>query len=84
MNSIATAGNIETRHFMDDEHQITIGIDMDLWPALLRIAHQSARDNQWLAGRGTERDYLNIWIIGRLSTCSKGVEAHDWISQAAQ
>jgi len=82
MRSIGTGDNIEARHFVDDEHQITIGIDRNLWPKVQRIANQTANDKQWLGGRGSEWDYLNIWIIGRLSGCPKGVDAHEWISQA--
>ena len=84
MRSIAAGINIETRHFMDDEHQITIGIDREFWPVVQRIANQRAIDKKWLASSGSEWDYLNIWIIGRLSSCPEGVDAHDWISKATQ
>lgn len=84
MRSIATGNNIEVRHFMDDEHQITIGIDSDLWPRIQLIANETARERRWLGGKGSDWDYLNIWVIGRLALCPKGVQGHDWISQAVQ
>ncbi|MCX6864631.1 MAG: hypothetical protein NTV46_00170 [Verrucomicrobia bacterium] len=84
MRSIGTGDNIEVRHFMDDEHQITIGIDRNIWTIIQRIANQTAIDKQWLDGKGSEWEYLNCWIIDQLSRCSKEVDAHEWISQAAE
>lgn len=84
MRSIGTAKNVEVRHFMDDEHQITIGIDRDLWPIVQGLANQAASERQWLGGKGSDGDHLNLWIIGHLARCPKGVEAHDWVSQAVK
>jgi len=84
MRSIKNGDGVEARHFMDGEHQITIGIDRSLWPMVQRLANQTASSKRWLSGTGTEWDYLNIWIIGRISSCPKGVDAHAWISQAVE
>ena len=84
MNSIGTGTNYEARHFMDDERQITIAIDRDLWPMIQRVANQTANEEGWLGGRGSEWDYLNIWMISRLARCPRGVEGHDWVSQAVK
>ncbi|MCR6663786.1 MAG: hypothetical protein NVV60_11760 [Luteimonas sp.] len=80
MRSIGGGDNIEVRHFMDDEHQITIGLDRSLWPLIQRIANQAAADNQWLGAKGSEWEYLNIWIVGLVAQCPRGVEAHEWIT----
>ena len=67
---------------MDDEHQITIGLDKNTWPILQEIANQTANEKKWLGGRGNDYEHLNIWLIGRLSNCPRGVEPHQWISKA--
>lgn len=84
MRSISTGKKTETRHFMDDEQQLTIGIHKDLWPIVQRIANRTANEKQWLGGRGSDFDYLNIWIIGCVARCPKNVELHEWISQDAK
>ena len=83
MRSIAIGSDIEARHFMDDDHQITIGIKRNLWPVLQDIANRTASERRWLSGKGSDWDYLNIWVIGRLSSCPEGIEPHDWLSRAA-
>ena len=84
MMSIATGEDVEARHFMDGEHQITIGIDRNLWPRLQVVANEVARGKGWLRGSGTDWDCLNVWIIGRLNSCPKGMEPYAWVARAAQ
>ena len=76
MNSVDPGKNVEVRHFMDDEHQLSIGVDKDIWPALQAIANQQTKGSDWYN--------LNIWIIRRLITCPGNIEPHQWISQAIE
>lgn len=80
MVSISPEKNVEVRHFMDDEHQITIGVDAELWDILQRIANYTAKRKGWLDGRGSDWDNLNIWIVGRVAKRPKDVEPYQWIS----
>jgi hypothetical protein len=80
MLSIKKIGQqVECRNFMDDEHQITIGIDSDLWPIIQQIANVTAKRKGWLAGHGSEWDYLNILIINLLSSRPFDKEPWEWI-----
>lgn len=84
MNSIDTAENVEVRHFMDDEHQITIGIHKDIWPVLQGVANRKSKTAGWLNGAGGDWDNMNIWIIGRLAKCPSNIEPHNWISKVVE
>jgi len=83
MLSIAPGENVEARHFMDDEHQITIGIARHQWPRLQRLANQAAEANGGRPDPGAEWDRLNGWILRRLSSCPRGVAPHAWVALAA-
>lgn len=83
MLSVRKLGNrVETRHFIDDEHQITIGIESELWPFLQQIANANAKRNGWLNGMGSDWDYLNIWIIRRVHSCPRDIEPWQWVEKA--
>ena len=71
MLSIAPGENVEARHFMDEEHQITIGIARHQWPRLQRLANQAAEANGGRPDPGAEWDRLNGWILRRLSSCPR-------------
>jgi len=73
----------EVRHFMSGEKQISIGIDNNHWDTIQRIANEQALSQNWLAGKGTNWDYLNIWIIGALFKCPRNVEPAEWITKIA-
>ena len=68
---------------MNDEKQISIGIDNNHWNTIQRIANAQALSKNWLSGKGTNWDYLNIWIIGTLFKCPKNVEPAEWITKIA-
>ena len=83
MVSISPEQHVETRQFMDDEHQITIGIPAEIWPILQELANHEAKQNNWLNGRGSPWAYLNIWINRRLVAKPDEVEPWEWIAKAA-
>jgi hypothetical protein len=72
--------DIETRHFMSDERQISIGIEKSLWNKLQTIANYEAFKEGWLGGKGSKGDYLNIFIIGLVYKCPKGIEPWRYIT----
>jgi len=82
MVSISRDDNVEIRHFMDDEHQLTIGIRAELWPLLQELANREAERRKWLNGRGSDGNYLNIWVIGRLAEKPEKVEPWQWVASA--
>ena len=83
MRSVKESGEqIEVRHFMDDDYQITIGIDSELWPILQQIAIATAKRKGWLIGHGSSWDYLNLWVLGRLLHRPAKVEPWQWIEMA--
>ena len=75
MVSIKQAENVETRHFMDDEHQITIGVDKNMWQILQLVANYNTKI-------GSDWHNLNVWIINRLLSKPKDIEPWEWISKA--
>ena len=84
MVSISPEQNVEVRHFMNDEHQLTIGVRGDVWPLLQELANHGAMSNNRLSGRGSDWTNLNIWIIGRLHVKPRGIEPWEWVARAAQ
>ena len=74
---------IETRHFMNVEKEISIGLEEKLWPVVQLIANASAANKKWLSGKGSNFDHLNIWIFERLSECPNDIESNTWIAEAA-
>jgi hypothetical protein len=70
---------METRHFIDDERQITMSLKAEDWTTLQKIANLEATGKNWLSGVGSEYYFLNIWIIGRMSACPIGVNKDDWV-----
>jgi hypothetical protein len=66
---------------MDDEHQITIGINKDLWPKLQIMANILAKQHGWLSAKGNDRDYLNILVISLLASRPKEIEPWQWITK---
>jgi hypothetical protein len=75
---------LETRHFMDDERQITISLETKAWESVQESANALALKNNWLAGTGGDYENLNIWIIGRLSACPPNVSSADWIMRSVK
>lgn len=73
---------MESRHFFDDERQITIAVSIECWSRLQKLANDTAASEGWLGGKGSDWDYLNIWIIRRLSQRPKEIEKNEWIAQA--
>jgi len=71
-------------HFMDDDHQLSIGVSKILWPVLQEMANREAQCSRWLGGLGSDWEYLNIWIIRRLADRPDGVEPWQWITRTAQ
>jgi len=76
--------DIESRHFMDDERQITITIDAQSWISIEILANKLAHIEGWLGGKGSNWHYLNIWVLGRLAKCPANVDKNDWIYQAIE
>jgi hypothetical protein len=82
MVSIQPTGDAEPRHFFDGDRQITIGLQKSYWLLLEQIAVEQANKRGWLEGGGITSDYLEIWIIGQVSSCPKNLQAWDWIKMA--
>ena len=83
MLSIAPGENVQARHFMDDEHQITIGIARHQWLQLERLVNQAAATNGGRPEPGADWDLMNGWILSRLMSCPRGVAPHAWVALAA-
>ena len=83
MNSICPDENVEVRHFMNDENQITIGINKDLWLIIQNLANAKSKQQDWLSGKASDSDNLNILVVSRLATRPKSVEAWQWIADMA-
>lgn len=64
MNSTRPGEGTEARHFFDEDRQLTIGIHSDLWPLAEAAAQDKARAQNWLGGKGSVWEVLNIWVIG--------------------
>ena len=73
---------MESRHFFDDERQITVTVSIECWRQLQKLANETAASEGWLCGKGHDWDYLNIWIIGRLALRPIEIEKNEWIAQA--
>jgi hypothetical protein len=83
MISIKKTGSHEDRHFMDGEHQITVGIDPTLWLVVQQIADTAAGEKGSLVGNGSDWDRLNVWIVGQVHRCPKDIELWAWIEKQA-
>ena len=73
---------MESRHFFDDERQLTITVNEVCWAAIQNLANEAAASEGWLGGHGSDWDYLNIWIIRRLAKRPNGIDKNEWVAQA--
>jgi len=73
---------METRHFMDDEQQITITVSESTWEAAQKLANETAISEGWLNNKGSNWDHLNIWIIRQLSQRPSNIDKNEWIKQS--
>lgn len=70
---------MESRHFMSSEEQITITLPQLTWQSLQRLANENAKKENWLGGEGSDWDYLNIWICYQVHVCPKNTKIEEWL-----
>ena len=76
--------DLETRHFMDDERQITISLEPKACESVQESANMQALNDNGLSGTGSDYKNLNICIIGRLSTCPPNLSSADWVMRSVK
>ena len=79
MDNNCSQVNRETRHFMDDERQITISLDVNIWSAI-----ESLIKTEGFRKGNCDSSNLNIWIIGRLSKRPNGITPELWVAKAVE
>ena len=83
MNSVRPGKDTETRHFFDEDLQLTIGIRSDLWALAEAAAEDKARRRDSLGSKRSSWEILNTWVIGVIHHGEQsGLEGWELVTEA--